>query len=124
MTHVLWLWGILDCSEGGKGDFTSEVFTPAFKLDTSSGQLISKSQFNLSSVDIQEKAVKMDDALIPIHIWNSRLIKNYPITAALASIPRTRIDWSLSILRIWLLRCWWKKCFFQSSTVFAIQMET
>ena len=113
LAHAFWLGGLLDCSEGGKGtgQFSSEVFTPAFKLDSSSGQLLSQSQFNLSSVQPHDKAVKMDDALVPVHLWNSRLIRNYPSPSAIASVPRSRVDWSLSILRKWLLCRWWKNIF-------------
>ena len=117
LAHSLWLGGIVECSEGGlNASLNASPFVPAFKVDHNSGQLVSQQQFNLATNVIAEKAVKMDDASVPVNLWNARLISHFPDTTFAQSLSINKVNWSLDVLRRWLLRRWWKNIFISFKT--------
>ena len=109
ISHSLWLCGLLNCSDGGI-DGGEKFFPPVYKLDSVSGHLVSQKQFNLASTTTDSKAVKTDDALVPVHLWDSRLIKTYP-TRALQHIEQSQIHWALNIFRKHAFGRWCKSTF-------------
>ena len=70
LTHALWKTGICVCQEGGL-----DLQRPLFTTDELTGQLVTQAQFNQVSDKVDIKAAKMDDAKVPIFLWNERLIE-------------------------------------------------
>lgn len=105
--------------KGGGGKISSTFATNAH------GAIVSQSDFNIhSGVDKEPddadreigdkagtKAVKNDDAEVPVHIWNSKLISDYPMPDVIAQKSRATIEWSLDIIRKFMLAIWFRSIF-------------
>ena len=84
------------------------LFQPVFHEDAAS-LVVSQDDFNLVEDKVDVKAVKMDDAKVPVHIWNSRLIRNYPIPDTLNGISDTKINSTLEVIRNWMILVWFRR---------------
>ena len=107
LAQSLWLCGILNYTGGGlnysmdikDSSVENSLFSPAFGIDSMTNQLVSQEQFNLSTVTIDETAVKMDDASVPVSLWDNRLIQKYPKPHHLRDIDEIKVTNSLNTLR-------------------------
>ena len=104
LTHALWSAGFCMFRDGGL-----DLFRPKFKLDASSGNLISQSQFNRTTTSVDVKAAKMDDAAVPVQLWNDRLIDTHPCPDHVKSVSKPKLFSYLDVIRSFLLRIWMRK---------------
>ena len=106
LNFALWLTGY--CNDVGG----VHLLKPKFRED-STGLIVSQDDFNLIEDEVDVKAVKMDDAAVPVHIWDSRLVNTYPVPNQLKGLCPQKISWSLDVFRkhlVWV----WHKCIFKS----------
>ena len=106
LTHALWKSGICVCHEGGVN-----LQRPMFSTDNITGQLVTQDQFNQVSDKVDVKAAKMDDAEVPVALWNDRLIETYPNKMVIQHLSRTLLDTTLDRIRSFLLRVWMKSIY-------------
>ena len=124
LAQSLWLCGMLNNTGGGltdslgiKGRNTPNItightmFSPAFGLDPVTQQIVSQNQFNLSTVTIEGKAVKMDEASVPVMLWDNRLLKNYPTPHQLTNIDHITLSSTLNTLRRFCLSIWRRRVY-------------
>ena len=107
LSHALWDTGLCSLSGGGCVDLTRTKFT----IDSVSGHLISQDQFNLAVASVDEKAVKMDDAKVPVMLWDHKLIRDYPKPEVLKKTSTAIISWSLNVIRKFLLTVWFTRIY-------------
>lgn len=101
ITHALWLCGYCSCV---RGDALTNPHTTT--NPTLGGGMVSQADFNPVETKVDVKAVKHDDAAVPIHIWNQRLIYNYPVPERLEGVSKEAIERSLDTLRKFLVVKW------------------
>jgi hypothetical protein len=101
LTHALWLAGF--CSIHGEG---IGLQRPIFTIDNTSGNIVSQDQFNKASGDVDVKAAKMDNAVVPVEIWNNRLLSTYPVQEVVTNKNRKKLDEALDIFRKFMLKVW------------------
>ena len=106
LSHSLWTTGFL--SIHGRG---VDVFQPKFSRDQITGNIVSQDRFGAQGEKIDEKAAKMDDASVPVNLWNNRLISTYPGTLLTTKVTRQKLEWSLNILRKYLIGAWSKRVY-------------
>ena len=104
LTHALWLAGF--CSVHGEG---IGLQRPIFTVDNTTGYIVSQEQFNKASGNVDVKAAKMDDAAVPVVIWNNRLLETYPDQKVVRKQSRQKLDDALDILRTFMLKIWKRK---------------
>jgi hypothetical protein len=99
---ALWLSGYCDNRRGvNKVDHSTSDVTKS-----KSDLLVSQEKFKSEIKKIDVKAVKHDDAAVPVEIWDEKLINEYPIPEKLKGISREIIKSKLSIIRKALIAKW------------------
>jgi hypothetical protein len=62
--------------------------------------MVTQDEFNCNMQSmVDTKAIKHDNAAVPVHIWNDRLIANYPAPDRIKGISKEAIEHSLDIMR-------------------------
>jgi hypothetical protein len=106
LMHSLWLTGhFMIQREGG------DRFKPDFTINKDSGLLVSQNEFNYkdkNEADVDIKAVKMDDAVVPVQLGNNRLLSTYPNPSNINKAKLSSLSFILDFLRKRALRQW--KC--------------
>jgi hypothetical protein len=116
LTHALWLAGFCAIQDGGV-----DLFSPMFSIDNDNGNLVSQSQFNKRTEAVDIKAAKIDDAAVPVFLWNDRLVATYPDQSFIKTLSTTRVHQSLDVIRLFLLRIWKQKV--RKSLIRYLQVE-
>jgi hypothetical protein len=101
LTHALWLTGYCSVRDGG-----FDLTRPMFTIDSSSGNIVSQAQFNSTSDTADIKAAKVDDAVVPVHLWNNRLLDTHPDQDFVKQLNKSKVDWSLTIIRSFMISVW------------------
>jgi len=108
--HSMWLLGFYTANAKG-GGFSSlmNLKQPIFSLDNDSTLIRNYDQFVTKEENLlaeYKQSVKHDDADIPVHIWNDKLIESYPMPNNIRGISRAKLNKSLFVLRKFALRVW------------------
>jgi hypothetical protein len=97
LQHSLWLTGHFCVQQQGVED----IFRPNFTIEAKSGLLVAQDKFNLGnqerSKNIDILAAKVDNAEVPVDLWNSRILHTSPSSLELNSMDSQKfvriIDW-------------------------------
>ena len=106
--HSLWLLSLTQVIGGGDNSF-HELIHPIFELDEGDALVRHHEHFDTHNETLEEahvKAVKHDDAEIPVYMWNDRLVSTHPNPTHINSLPRDKVDHAINVLRKFALRCW------------------
>jgi hypothetical protein len=104
LTHALWQAGLCT-SQGGVRASRQRTRKKTFV----SSRMVPQHQFNKVDDNVDVKAAKMDDAEVPILLWDERLINTYPVASVMNTTSRTEVYWSLDVLRSFFLRIWMRR---------------
>lgn len=114
LRHAFWISGLFQCIDGG-GVEGSDVAHPR-KADnlvitprSTPASWIPEARFIAKSNSVDVKAVKSDDAEVPVFIWNSRLVNTYPDVVFIKSIAPAKLMKALNGVRHFLLVCWYQR---------------
>jgi hypothetical protein len=97
LQHSLWLTGHFCVQQQGVED----IFCLNFTIEAKSGLLVAQDKFNLEnqerSKNIDILAAKVDNAEVPVDLWNSRILHTSPSSLELISMDSQKfvriIDW-------------------------------
>ena len=108
--HSMWLLNFYTATtEGGKVSLLNNLRQPIFSLDNDDTLVRNHDKFMIKETQLEianKQAVKHDDAEIPVHIWNERLMKTYPVPNNIRGISDAKLNNALSVLRKFALKLW------------------
>ena len=70
--------------------------------------MISQYQFLHVQAKLDVKSVREDDASVPVHLWDYRLLYNYPVPSVLEVKYRQYLYTALNNYRNFILRLWFQ----------------
>ena len=106
LRHAFWTAGLFECIDGGVGSLGLENPSNSVIIKNNPASWVPESSFVKQAHQVDVKAVKSDDADVPIFIWNQRLIHTYPDREFIKALAPAKVTKALNILRYFLLRRW------------------
>ena len=87
-------------------------------------KMISQAQFLPVKANVDVKAVKEDDAGVPVHLWNDILISTYPAPSVLDAKSRQFLCTALNKFRNFTFRIWFQYVYLSFMRYFQNQRTT